>query len=68
MSGTMGPREREAVRLLAQGLTPAQAAERMGIQRATVYRYLETARRAAGCATTTQLVLFAASSKALQDR
>lgn len=68
MSGILTAREREAVRLAAQGLTPAQIAERMGIQRGTVYRYLEVARRATGHATTAQLVIAMASSRALQDR
>lgn len=66
MTDAMKPREREVVRLLAQGMRPAEIAEHMGLRRQTVYTYMAAARRALGHETTLQLVTSQAA--ALQDR
>ena len=65
-SGDLTPREAEAVRLVAGGLTNAQIARRMGVVPATVGNYLSIATGKLGLDNRAQLALYAMRENATE--
>jgi DNA-binding CsgD family transcriptional regulator len=61
------PREREAVRLLAKGLTDQEIAQRMGVTTGTVKVWMASARRKTGCRNRVALALWAKSQEEREE-
>lgn len=59
---TLGPRQLECTRLVAQGKTDWEMGQILGVSRDTVHEYVETARKRFGVRTRTQLVVEAIRS------
>lgn len=62
--GRLRPREEEVLNLLAEGLTPTEAAVRLRLSLGTVSSYIRDAKKALGARTTAQAVLFSRKQKA----
>ena len=61
-SRVLSPRQRQALRLVAVGASPARIAEAMGVRAATVFAHLRIARRKLGARSSEQAVAIAIMS------
>lgn len=56
---SLSPRELEAVRLVVEGLSNQQIAERLGVSSRTIHAHLSSAMNKTGTSTRTQLAVYA---------